>query len=284
MNDYYELRVDIDKASEDATDFLAGLLADEAYESFVPDSNGLTAYIPAHLFSQQAVDRALADFPFGPVTAVSHKLVEGRDWNHEWERNYFKPIVIAGRCVVHSSFHTDVPQAEYDIVIDPRMAFGTGHHATTTLILTELLGMDLTDKSLIDMGTGTGILAILAAMRGAAPVTGIEIDSFAYANAVDNIALNGQGRIHLINGDASALSVVGTADVFVANINRNVITSDIAAYAGRLKPGGRMLLSGFYEHDIPVVLEAAATQGLHEAGRRVYTQGDHWCCLILTNE
>lgn len=284
MNDYYELRVDIDKASEDATDFLAGLLADEAYESFVPDSTGLTAYIPAHLFSQQAVDRALADFPFGPVTAVSHKLVEGRDWNHEWERNYFKPIVIAGRCVVHSSFHTDVPQAEYDIVIDPRMAFGTGHHATTTLILTELLGMNLTDKSLIDMGTGTGILAILAAMRGAAPVTGIEIDSFAYANAVDNIALNGQGRIHLINGDASALSGVGAADVFVANINRNVITSDIAAYAERLKPGGRMLLSGFYEHDISVVLEAAATQGLHEAGRRVYTQGDHWCCLILTNE
>lgn len=283
MNDYYELRIDIDNASEDATDLLAGLLADEAYESFVPDNAGLTAYIPAAQFSQQAVERALADFPFGPVTAVSHKLVEGRDWNHEWERNYFKPIVIAGRCVVHSSFHTDVPQAEYDIVIDPRMAFGTGHHATTTLILTQLLSMDLKGKSLIDMGTGTGILAILAAMRGAAPVTGIEIDSFAYTNAVDNIALNGQSQIRLINGDASALAGVETADVFVANINRNVITSDIAAYSRLLKPGGLMLLSGFYEHDIPVVLEAAAAHGLHEAGRNIFQDGDPWSCLILTN-
>lgn len=282
MNDYYELRIDIDNASEDATDLLAGMLADEAYESFVPDASGLTAYVPSALFSAEAVERVLADFPLGPVAAVSHKLVEGRDWNQEWERNYFKPIVIAGRCVVHSSFHTDVPRAEYDIVIDPKMAFGTGHHATTTLILTRLLQMDLKGKSLIDMGTGTGILAILAAMRGAAPVTGIEIDSFAYANAIDNIALNSQQHIKLINGDASALADVAPADVFVANINRNVITADIAAYAERLRHGGMMLLSGFYEHDIPVVLEAAAPYGLTEAARSVSPDGDPWSCLVLT--
>lgn len=282
MNDYYELRIDIHDASEDATDYLAGLLADEGYESFVPDEAGLTAYIPAADFSDEAVGRVLDDFPFGPVESVSHKLVEGRDWNQEWERNYFKPIVIAGRCVVHSSFHTDIPEAEYDIVIDPKMAFGTGHHATTTLILTRLLSMNLKGKSLIDMGTGTGILAILASMRGASPVSGIEIDSFAYANAIDNTALNHQNDIRLINGDASALENVAPADIFVANINRNVITADIDRYASRLRDGGCMLLSGFYEHDIPVVLEAAAPLGLVESGRSISAEGDPWCCLTLT--
>lgn len=282
MNDYYELRIDLHQASEDATDYLAGLLADEGYESFVPDDRGLTAYVPADAFSEEAVRRVVDELaPITTADSVSHKLVEGRDWNQEWERNYFQPIVIAGRCVVHSSFHTDIPEAEYDIVIDPKMAFGTGHHATTTLILTRLLNMDLAGKSLIDMGTGTGILAILASMRGASPVTGIEIDSFAYANAVDNIALNGQSAIRLINGDASALEDVEPADVFVANINRNVITADIDRYVRRLKAGGTMLLSGFYEHDIPVVLEAAAPLGLTEAARSVSTEGDPWCCLVL---
>lgn len=284
MNDYYELRIDLADSTEDATDLLAGLLADESYESFVPDENGLTAYVPAAMFSSEAVNRLLADFPLAKVTGTSHKLVEGRDWNQEWERNYFQPIVIAGRCVVHSSFHTDIPEAEYDIVIDPRMAFGTGHHATTTLILTRLLEMDLAGKSLIDMGTGTGILAILASMRGASPVTGIEIDSFAYENAIDNIALNHQESIRLVNGDASALADIEPADVFVANINRNVITADIAAYASRLRKGGTMLLSGFYEHDIPVIIEAAAPLGLRETARYVNREGDTWSCLELTSD
>ena len=263
MNDYVELRLDLEPMpGSDATDLLAGMLGDIGFESFVPDDTGLTAYVSTSLWDESALDAALADFPFGCLINRKSTVIEGRDWNEEWERNYFQPIVVGDRCVVHSSFHTDIPKAEYDIVIDPKMAFGTGHHATTSLILGQLLGMDLAGRSLIDMGTGTGILAILAAMRGASPVTAVEIDPFAHANAVENVAINGHPEINVVLGDASALAGVGPADVFVANINRNVITGDIAVYASHLRIGGVMLLSGFYTDDIPVVRASAEAVGL----------------------
>ena len=280
MNDYVELRLDLDPMpGEDATDLLAALLGDIGFESFVPDSTGLTAYIPAGKWDEKAANEAISDFPFECRIEPRHSLVVGRDWNEEWEKNYFRPIIVGDKCVVHSSFHTDVPEAEYDIVIDPKMAFGTGHHATTSLILEQLADMPLAGKSLIDMGTGTGILAILAAMRGASPVTAVEIDEFAHVNAVENVALNGHPEIRVILGDASALSDVDPADVFVANINRNVITNDVKAYSERLKSGGTMLLSGFYVDDIPVVEEACMKAGLSKDG---FTEHDKWTCLRLT--
>lgn len=278
MNDYIELRIDASPCSEELTDLLAAFLADEGYESFVPDKTGLTAYVRQTDFNSTKVDELLECFPMDADFKVTSCIVEGKDWNEEWEKNYFKPIVISDRCVVHSSFHTDIPKAEYDIVIDPKMAFGTGHHATTSLILGQLLGMDLAGRSLIDMGTGTGILAILAAMRGASPVTAVEIDPFAHANAVENVAINGHPEINVVLGDASALAGVGPADVFVANINRNVITGDIAVYASHLRIGGVMLLSGFYTDDIPVVRAAAEAVGLRYDS---YTEHDHWTCLRL---
>lgn len=280
MNDYIEARIDIAPfPGEDATDLLAGMLGDIGFESFVPDESGFTAYCAVETFDSNAFAEVLDEFPYqGCSVAAETKVVEGRDWNEEWEKNYFKPIVIGNRCVVHSSFHTDVPAADYDIVIDPKMAFGTGHHATTSLILNQLLDMDLRGLSLIDMGTGTAILAILAAMRGAAPVVGIEIDPFAHANAIENVALNGHSEISLIRGDASALAEVAPADVFLANINRNVITADIASYVKVLKPGGTMLLSGFYVEDIDIVAAAAAAVGLEKVS---YTERDRWTCLKL---
>ncbi|MBO5268761.1 MAG: 50S ribosomal protein L11 methyltransferase [Muribaculaceae bacterium] len=279
MNDYVELRLDLEPMpGSDATDLIAGLLGDIGFESFVPDESGLTAYISTSLWDESGVDKALEGFPFDCRISRKATVIEGRDWNEEWERNYFSPIVVGDRCVVHSSFHTDIPEAEYDIVIDPKMAFGTGHHATTSLILGQLLDMPLAGKSLIDMGTGTGILAILAAMRGAAPVTAIEIDPFAQVNAVENVALNGHPEINVILGDAGALEGVDPADVFVANINRNVITGDIAAYSAHLKSGGVMLLSGFYTDDIPVVQAAAEAAGLRYES---YTECDRWTCMRL---
>ena len=282
MNDYVELRVDLDPLpSADATDLLAGMLGDIGFESFVPDEAGLTAYISVAQWDEKAAREALADFPFDCRLSCSSKVIEGRDWNEEWERNYFQPIVVGDRCVVHSSFHTDIPKAEFDIVIDPKMAFGTGHHATTSLILDQLLSRDIAGRSVIDMGTGTGILAILAAMRGAAPVTGIEIDPFAQVNAVENVALNGHPEINVILGDASALEPLEPADIFIANINRNVITGDIDAYSAKLKKGGAMLLSGFYVEDIPVVEKAANAVGLRKTG---FTERDRWACLQLVKE
>lgn len=279
MNDYIEVRIDLEPMpGSDATDLLAAMLGDIGFESFVPDDAGLTAYIAAKDWNEDAARQVFDDFPFECRLNYVVTKIEGRDWNEEREKNYFQPIVVGDRCVVHSSFHTDVPRAQYDIVIDPKMAFGTGHHATTSLILDQLLDADMAGKAVIDMGTGTGILAILAAMRGAAPVTGIEIDPCAYENAIENVALNHHPEIRLILGDASALAQAGDADIFIANINRNVITGDIGFYAAHLKPGGRMLLSGFYVDDIPVVAGAARKYGLEPTG---HTERDRWACLQL---
>ena len=182
-----------------------------------------------------------------------------------------------GRCVIHSSFHTGYPEAQYDITIDPKMAFGTGHHATTSLIIDRLLDMDLNGRRMVDMGTGTAILAILAAMRGA-EVTGVEIDPFAHANAIDNAALNGHPEIKLLPGDASVLADIKDVDLFVANINRNVITADLPYYAATLADDAQVIFSGFYVEDVPVVVAAAEKCGLVAVN---HTERDRWASLLL---
>lgn len=279
MNDYRELRINVSPCSETITDILAQFLSEAGYESFVADSEGLTSYIKNELFDSTAVNEIVKNFPLENITMdVSDTFVEGRDWNSEWEQHYFKPIIVNGQCVIHSSFHKDIPKAEYDIVIDPKMAFGTGHHQTTSLIIERLLTMELNNKSIIDMGTGTGILAILAAMRGANPVEAIEIDPMAHINAVENVKLNGHPEINVILGDASALSNVQPADILLANINRNIIVGDMESYSKALKSGGTMILSGFYEEDIPVVAQAAKQYGLKQTD---YTTRDRWASLSL---
>lgn len=282
MNNYYSVRIGADPCSEDITDLAAAFLADAGFESFEPDATGLTAYIREEAGDASAIARnALDDFPMDVAFSVSSSFIKGEDWNSEWEKNYFKPIVIGGECVIHSSFHHDVPEAAYDIVIDPKMAFGTGHHDTTSQMVRHILDADMEGKRVIDMGTGTGILAILAAMRGAREVTGIEIDAPAWENAVENARLNGVD-VDMIHGDASALKDISPADFFFANINRNIILGDLERYASRLKHGGTMLLSGFYEEDVPMILEAAAPYGLREAGRLV--SDNRWTALRLEKD
>lgn len=276
---YYKVRFNCSPCNEDITDLLAAFLADAAFESFEPDDNGLTAYVPEPDFSVDVIDEILAGFPMDTEISYNSELVESKDWNEEWEKHYFQPIVIAGECVVHSSFHKDIPQARYDILIDPKMAFGTGHHATTSQMMRFILDIDdIQGKSVIDMGTGTGILALLCKMRGAGNVTGIEIDPGAFENALENASLNNQA-IDFYCGDASKLADYAAADIFLANINRNVITSDIGKYADKIKNGGILLLSGFYTQDIPVVLAAAAPYGL--TLEKTSEEGDHWAAIRL---
>lgn len=280
MNDYIQLRINLSPCEETFTDILAALLAEEGFESFVPDATGLTAFAPVAVYSQESVDRAWAGFPIPSVKiSTESSVVEGQDWNKEWEKHYFQPIVVGDKCVIHSSFHTDIPVCKYDIVIDPKMAFGTGHHATTSLIIEQLLARDLNGLTVIDMGTGTGILAILAAMRGASEVVGIEIDPPAYENALENVVTNHHPEIKILLGDAARLKEAPEADLFIANINRNIITGDLGSYCKALKPGGTMLLSGFYEADIPVIMQYVAPLGLIEEGHTV--KGDNWTCLRL---
>ncbi len=281
MNDYIEVRFDVEPCDATSTDVLAAMLCDVEFESFVPDESGLTAYVKRELYNEAAIADIVKSFPLQAQINWRAEVIEGQDWNSEWEKNYFQPIVVGDKCVIHSSFHTDIPKVEYDIVIDPKMAFGTGHHATTSLIIRQLLEMSLDGLSVMDMGTGTGILAILSAMRGAGKVSAIEIDEFAYVNAVDNVKINGEPQINVMLGDASLLANEEPVDVFIANINRNIITADIAEYAKTLKSGGIMLLSGFYEEDVEVIMSQAR---LHSLDYQSHTVQDHWTCLRLVKQ
>ena len=191
MNDYTKVTFKVVPSDETATDILAALLAEIGYETFVPEDEGMSAYVQQELFSPSSVNEVLDEFPLeGYSIGYSVEHIEGQDWNSEWEKNYFQPILVDDKCVIHSTFHTDVPSAEYDIVIDPKMAFGTGYHQTTCHMIRAILEADVREKSLLDMGCGTALLAILAAMRGAGSVVAIDIDEFAYENALDNIKLN----------------------------------------------------------------------------------------------
>lgn len=278
MQDYIALRIDANPCNETITDLLAAFLCDVGYESFSPDEKGLTAYIKDDQYKESDVTDVINEFPIESKFSYKAEFVKGEDWNEEWEKNYFQPIIVEDRCVVHSSFHKDIPNAEYDIVIDPKMAFGTGHHITTRLILGYLLDADLEGKSMIDVGTGTGILSILAKMRGAARVDAIEIDPPAYENACEHTRLNNVD-INVILGDASALDCLQSADCLVANINRNVILADLPKYASRLKRDGFMILSGFYEDDVPILEDAAAPLGLRMESKRVENR---WTAIMLT--
>lgn len=285
MNDYYQVRFKITPASEDACDLLADALGQAGYESFVGDDENpgaaMSAFVPAPLFSDEAAADAVRSLPEGFGASFEAEFVPGRDWNAEWEKNYFKPIVVGNRVVVSSTFHTDVPEAEIPIFINPKMAFGTGHHATTVLMMQSLLDGGCPGASVVDMGTGTGILAILARKLGAASALAVEIDAFAVENTAENIALNlpEPTGIELVHGDATALEGRdGSADIFLANINRNIITADIDRYAAAMRPGGRLTVSGFYVHDRSVVEEAARKAGLEPAG---VAELDNWSSMTF---
>ena len=276
MNDYYLVRINLNPCVEEECDIVAALLADVGFESFVPDEKGVSAYIRKELFDKPATSSALAAYPFnGELQMEEAELIQGQDWNSEWEKHYFQPIVVGDRCVVHSSFHKEYPKAEYEIVVDPRMAFGTGHHETTSLMLERLLSYPLEGRKLLDMGTGTGILAILAAMRGAVHVVGVEIDEPAYLNAVDNAGINGVD-LDLRLGGVETVTECAYFDYVLANINRNIIIADIDKYARSLRQGGIMTLSGFYVEDIPFVEEAGKKCGLAPVA---FFERRRWACL-----
>ena len=260
---YLEFIFHTEPCTEVVNDVLSAVLGEVGFESFVEQEGGIAAYIQTSQYDEEALKSALDSFPLADTTLTyTYKEAEDKDWNEEWEKNFFQPIVIGNRCVIHSTFHHDVPQAEYDIVINPQMAFGTGHHETTSLIIGELLEADLQGKALLDMGCGTSILAILARMRGAAPCTAIDIDEWCVRNSLENIELNHVDSISVFQGDASILPDKGPFDVVIANINRNILLNDMKHYVARMNPGARLFMSGFYTDDIPAIREEAERNGL----------------------
>lgn len=259
-------------------DVLVQQLADLGYESFVDnDDHTLTAYIPTAQLSGTALQDLLDAFPFAGVSLIRTVLSENKDWNAEWERNSFQPIQIAGELLIRAPFHEPIAGVRQEIIIHPRMAFGTGTHQTTSLILEELLQVDLQGKSVLDMGCGTGVLAILARKRGATPVTAIDIDNWCTENTAENCGLNGIDDIEILQGDARLLAD-RHFDLIIANINRNILLMDMPQYAKALNEDGTLLLSGFYTEDIAPLLQKAATLSLTLQHTR---QKDNWAILSL---
>lgn len=273
---YIEVNFSCSRPSEIIYDVLAASLSEIGYESFVQTGNGLSAYIPAPEFSTRKTDDLIADFPLDTDIRYSFKEMEDKNWNEEWEKNFFQPIVIGNRCVIRSSFHKPEGDFEFDILIDPKMAFGTGHHQTTRLVLEQMLEMDLKGKSVLDMGCGTAVLAILASMKGASEITAIDIDEWAYENAMENAELNRTKNIKVLLGGSELLGE-SKFDVIIANINRNILLRDMSDYSGVLKTGGTLVLSGFYVEDMPILTESCKENGLTLSH---FSQMDHWSAMF----
>lgn len=276
---YYEFKFIFKPKNEIVSDILMSVLGDVGFESFVEEEDVLKAYIQQSLFNKEELQTSINQFPI-EVDAIDYTYTEAedKDWNEEWEKNFFKPIIIDDLCAIHSTFHTDIPKVKYDIIINPQMAFGTGHHETTSLILNELLQMDLQNKAVLDMGCGTSILAILASKRGAKPITAIDIDSWCVDNSKDNCRLNQITDIDIKLGDASILKDEKPFNLVIANINRNILLQDMDKYVQVLQEKGKLLMSGFYTEDIAILQEKAESLGLH------FVKTNHknnWACLLV---
>ena len=279
---YLEFIFTTDPNTEIVKDILCAVLGEAGFESFIEQGHETAAYIQKEKYDEALLKRNLSNFPLTDTTIrYTYKEAEDKDWNEEWERNFFQPIIIGNRCVIHSSFHHDVPQAEYDIVINPQMAFGTGHHETTGLIINELLEADLHGKSVLDMGCGTSILAILARMRGATCCTAIDIDEWCVRNSIENIMLNHVDHISVKQGDASLLKDEGAFDVVIANINRNILLQDMAQYVERMNTGASLYMSGFYIDDMPLIQAEAERLGLTLSHHK---ENNRWAVMKFTKE
>lgn len=261
MYDYIALKVEMTPCEEAMTDLIAAFLADINFETFEPSDTGLTAYVRKDKFDEDALKEIICTFPMDTKITYSQDIIEGTDWNKEWEQNYFQPILIDSKLLIRSTFHKSLPHSELEIIIDPKMAFGTGHHSTTAGMARLLMEEDLKDKTVIDMGTGTGILSILAKKLGAGDTIGIDIDEFAIENAKENGILNNTD-ISWIAGDDKVLKELSAADIFLANINLNVIKDNLAKYLKNTKRGGKIFLSGFFVSDRETIEKEAEKYGL----------------------
>ena len=241
-------------------DILVARLNEIEFESYNEDENGVKAYVQTHLLNETAVKEIISEVAELCELTFTINKVKQENWNKKWESN-FEPVYINDRCVIRAHFHADFPDVEQEIIITPKMSFGTGHHETTSLVMNEMFGIDFKDKSVLDMGSGTGVLAILAAKLGANSLIGIDFDEWAFENAEENAQLNSVDNIDFIHGDAGAIGDK-TFDIILANINRNIILQDIATYVGAMNEKSEILFSGFLKEDIPLILEKSEQLGL----------------------
>lgn len=275
--DYIELSV-IVTPRDPFTDIITAQLADMGYESFVETEKGVNAYIPVAAFTDDFLS-LLADFKDVCSYEFEKKVIKRQNWNQLWESN-FQPVIVGMDCVIKAPFHTIPFQAKYEIIIEPKMSFGTGHHDTTYMMVEELLTLDVHSKALLDMGCGTGILAILAAKMGAASVIGIDIDDWSIENSIENINKNNTPSINVTKGDIDTL-LNRTFSIILANINKNVLLKHLPQYARSILPSGNLLLSGFFDSDTDELIRAAESLGFVLLNKKTR---NNWALIHLTKK
>jgi ribosomal protein L11 methyltransferase len=260
-------------------DILTAEMGELGFDAFEDTAEGFNAYIDEDKFSQEELDRMLARYTDFVQVEYQVQKIARQNWNEEWERN-FQPLFIADQVSVRASFHEKPANAKFDIVINPKMSFGTGHHETTTLMIENQLTFDHKGKRVLDMGCGTGILAIMAGELGAAEIVAVEIEDWTVENARENAELNNYSSIEVRLGGAETIEGDQPYDIILANINRNVLLEDMPAYVAVLKPEGILLLSGFYTEDLSAIQERATELGLHYVSHRVK---NNWVSAIFRN-
>lgn len=287
---YYEIDFHIHAPQAcmgDACDLVADCAGNAGFETFEETDNGLKGYVQAALFDKAALDESLKDFPIPEVTIdYTVKEAEDRDWNEAWENEGFEPIVVGDRCIIHDGRHLPEQHAPIEVEIDAKLAFGTGTHETTRMIAQVLTSLPLAGMKMLDAGCGTGILGIVALKGGAAEVTGYDIDEWSVDNARHNAVINRvDSSFTSVLGDASVIDTLlqgktgeDLYDIVTANINRNILLQDMPQFAKAMKPGGLLILSGFYAPDIAMLQERGARLGLSLSDR--HEDGD-WACIVL---
>ena len=273
--EYIEVAIRLDPFSEEMAEILMADLQELPYDSFLVEEPFLKAYIPLSEYRAGDLKVILSLYP--EVAGYEAIPVQGQNWNQAWE-DRFEPIVVDGKVTIKASFNQDVPRTRFNIWIDPKMAFGTGYHQTTYMMMQRMLALeqDIRGHVVLDMGCGTAILGILAAKMGARRVFAVDIDAVAARSAWGNARWNRVGRrVETACGDASLLQM-GSYDVILANIHRNIVLEDVPTYVRSLRRGGRLLTSGFYAADIPAVREKAESLGLSYAGETIR---EEWACL-----
>ena len=259
------------------SEILVAELGEKPFESFIETENGVNAYIQKALWTEDVLEDIF--ILNSPEFTVSYTIeeIEQVNWNEEWEKN-FSPIDVDGICHVRAPFH-EKTDAQYDIVIEPKMSFGTGHHETTHMMIQHILENDFEGKKTLDMGCGTAILAILAEMKGAQPTDAIDIDNWCYLNSIENAERNDCKHISVYEGDASLLEGK-KYDIIIANINRNILLNDMQQYVDCLNENGTLFLSGFYEEDIPAIDASCTEKGLTYVKKH---QRNNWVALKYVN-
>jgi len=273
--DYKEVNFELNPVSSDTREILGAILGEIEFESFIDTKVGMKAYIQIDLFNEQAMKDSL-DQISAAFESLNYSIetIKDQNWNAAWEEN-FEPIFIDELCCICAPFHKIDRTYEYDICIEPKMSFGTGHHATTALVIKLMLQMNFEQQQVLDMGCGTGVLGILASLKKADKVLGVDVDTWAYENSVENIERNNINNMDVLLGDAMAIPDM-VFDTVIANINRNILLGDIPIYSAHLKKEGILILSGFYLRDISMIKEKAVENGMEFVS---YLEHDDWVAV-----